>query len=404
MSQSVGEIRRQFRALDRRHRDLPVAYFDGPGGTQVPEPVIEAMADYLRHHNANTHWNYPTSHETDQLVGEAREAVADFLNASPEEVAFGLNMTTLTFHLARGLVRGWRAGDQIIVTELDHQGNVGPWEAIARDAGLVLVRIPFRVGDGTLDLDRLVGSIGPKTRLVAVGWASNALGSITDVRVVCQAARTAGAVSFVDAVHSAPHLLPDVARIECDYLGCSPYKFYGPHMGVLYGRKSLIESLDIPKLGPSPNASPERLETGTQNHEGIVGTRAAIDFLAGISPQGHRRASLVASYQVLHERAMTLFRRLWDGLGMVPGIRRFGQGPDGARTPTLGFVVDGVDSSRVATELAEQAVFVTHGDFYATTVVERLGLGDEGLVRAGCACYTTEGEIDRLVAGLKGLG
>ena len=404
MSQSVGEIRRQFRALDRRHRDLPVAYFDGPGGTQVPEPVIEAMADYLRHHNANTHWNYPTSHETDQLVGEAREAVADFLNASPEEVAFGLNMTTLTFHLARGLVRGWRAGDEIIVTELDHQGNVGPWEAIARDAGLVVVRIPFHGGDGTLDLDRLVGSIGPKTRLVAVGWASNALGSITDVRVACQAARTAGAVSFVDAVHSAPHLLPDVARIECDYLGCSPYKFYGPHLGVLYGRKSLIESLDIPKLGPSPNASPERLETGTQNHEGIVGTRAAIDFLAGISPQGNRRASLVASYQVLHERAMTLFRRLWDGLGMVPGIRRFGQGPDGARTPTLGFVVDGVDSSRVATELAEQAVFVTHGDFYATTVVERLGLGDEGLVRAGCACYTTEGEIDRLVAGLKGLG
>lgn len=404
MSQTVGEIRRQFRALDRRHRDLPVAYFDGPGGTQVPEPVIEAMADYLRHHNANTHWNYPTSRETDQLIGEAREAVADFLNASPEEVAFGLNMTTLTFHLARGLVRGWRAGDQIIVTELDHQGNVGPWEAIARDAGLVLVRIPFRVGDGTLDLDRLVGSIGPKTRLVAVGWASNALGSITDVRVVCQAARTAGAVSFVDAVHSAPHLLPDVAGIGCDYLGCSPYKFYGPHMGVLYGRKSLIESLDIPKLGPSPNASPERLETGTQNHEGIVGTRAAIDFLAGISPQGHRRASLVAGYQVLHARAMTLFRRLWDGVGLVPGIRRFGQGPDGARTPTLGFVVEGVDSSRVATELAEQAVFVTHGDFYATTVVERLGLSDEGLVRAGCACYTTEEEIDRLVAGLKGLG
>ncbi len=400
MSQSVGDLRRQFRALDRRHRGLPIAYFDGPGGTQVPEPVIEAMADYLRHHNANTHWNYPTSHETDQLIGEARQAVADFLNASPEEVAFGQNMTTLTFHLARGLVRGWRAGDEIIVTDLDHQGNVGPWEAIARDTGLVLVRIPFRAGDGTLDLDRLVGSIGPKTRLVAVGGASNALGSITDVRVACQAARAAGVVSFVDAVHLAPHLLPDVAHIGCDYLGCSPYKFYGPHIGVLYGRKSLIESLDIPKLGPSPNSSPERFETGTQNHEGIVGTRAAIDFLAGVSPQGDRRASLVASYHVLHERAMVLFRRLWDGVGMLPGIRRFGQGPDGARTPTLGFVVDGVDSSRVATQLAEQAVFVTHGDFYASTVVERLGLGAEGLVRAGCACYTKEEEIDRLVAGL----
>ena len=400
MNQSVEEIRRQFRALDRRHREIPVAYFDGPGGTQVPEPVIEAMADYLRHHNANTHWNYPTSHETDVMIAEARQAVADFLNASPEEVAFGPNMTTLTFHLARGLVRGWRAGDEIIVTELDHQGNVGPWEAIARDAGLVLVRIPFRTDDGTLDLDRLVGAIGPKTRLVAVGWASNALGSITDVRVACHAARSRGVVSFVDAVHSAPHLLPDVRAIDCDYLGCSPYKFYGPHMGILYGRRSLIESLDIPKLGPAPDSGPERLETGTQNHEGIAGTRAAIDFLAAVSPSGDRRTSLASSYRVLHDRGMALFRRLWDGVGAVPGVRRFGQGPDGARTPTLGFVVEGVRSSEVARHLAEQGVFVSHGDFYATTVIERLGLGEEGLVRAGCACYTTAAEVDRLIAAI----
>ena len=404
MSQSVGEIRGQFRALDRHHRGLPVAYFDGPGGTQVPEPVVDAMADYLRHHNANTHWNYPTSRETDRLIAESRQAVADFLNARPEEVAFGLNMTTLTFHLARGLVRGWKAGDEIIVTELDHQGNVGPWEAIARDAGLGLVRIPFRVEDGSLDLDRLVQSIGPKTRLVAVGWASNALGTITDVRVACQAAQARGVVSFVDAVHSAPHLLPDVVAIGCDYLGCSPYKFYGPHMGVLYGRHTLIEALDIPKLVPAPNASPERLETGTQNHEGIVGSRAAIDFLAAVSPAGDRRASLAAAYQVLHQRGMALFRRLWDGLGAVRGVRRFGPGPDGSRTPTLGFVVDGVRSSEVARRLADEAVFVSHGDFYATTVVERLGLGEEGLVRAGSACYTTEEEIDRLVAGVERLG
>ena len=403
MTQSVGEIRGRFRALDRSHQGHPAAYFDGPGGTQVPEPVIEAMADYLRYHNANTHWNYPTSHETDQMIGEARQAVADFLNASPEEVAFGLNMTTLTFHLARGLVRGWRAGDEIIVTELDHQGNVGPWEAIAKDGGLALVRIPFRAGDGTLDLDRLIQSIGPKTRLVAVGWASNALGTITDVGTVCRAARARGVLSFVDAVHSAPHLLPDVQAIGCDFLACSPYKFYGPHLGLLYGRKSLIESLDIPKLGPSPNTSPDRLETGTQSHEGIAGTRAAIDFIAGVSPDGGRRASLVASYQVLHERAMELFRRLWTGLEPVRGVRRFGLGPDQARTPTLGFVVDRVASRQVATRLAEQGVFVSHGDFYATTVVERLGLGEEGLVRAGCACYTTEQEIDRLVAGVRGL-
>ncbi len=404
MSQSVPDLRRQFRALDRLHHGIPVAYFDGPGGTQVPEPVIEAMADYLRHHNANTHWNYPSSHETDRLIGEARQAVADFLNASPEEVAFGLNMTTLTFHVARGLVRGWRAGDEIVVTELDHQGNVGPWEAIARDAGLTMVRVPFRVEDGTLDLDRLVDSIGPKTRLVAVGWASNALGTVTDVRVACDAARAQGALSFVDAVHSAPHVLPDVRAIGCDYLGCSPYKFYGPHMGILYGRRALIEALDIPKVRPAPDSSPDRLETGTQNHEGIVGTHAAIDFVAGVSPKGDRRASLVASYEVLHDRAMTLFRRLWEGLEDAPGVRRFGLGPDGARTPTLGFVIDRQRSGGVATRLAEQAVFVSHGNFYATAVVERLGLGDEGLVRAGCACYTTEEEIDRLIAAVRHLG
>ena len=403
MNQSVTEIRARFRALDRLHHGIPVAYFDGPGGTQVPEPVIEAMVDYLRHHNANTHWNYPTSHETDLMIGEARQAAADFLNASPEEVAFGLNMTSLTFHLARGLVRDWRAGDEIVVTELDHHGNVGPWEAIAREAGLVLVRIPFRTDDGTLDLDRLAGAIGPRTRMVAVGWASNALGTVTDVRMVCDAARAGGALSFIDAVHSAPHLLPDVRAIGCDYLACSPYKFYGTHLGMLYGRKTLFEGHDLPKVRPAPDSSPERVETGTQNLEGIAGTRAAIDFLAAVSPQPGRRASLVASYQVLHERAMALFHRLWEGLGDTPRVRRFGLGPDGPRTPTLGFVVDGVPSSRVATALAEQAIFVSHGHFYASTVVERLALGAEGLVRAGCACYTTEAEVDRLIEAVRGI-
>ncbi len=403
MIQTVEQIRSQFRALDRRHRDQPVAYFDGPGGTQVPEPVIEAMADYLRYHNANTHWNYPSSHETDQMIGEARQAVGEFLNAGPDEIAFGLNMTTLTFHLARGLVRGWRAGDEVIVTELDHQGNVGPWEAIAKDADLRIVRIPFRPGNGTLDLDRLVGSIGPKTRLVAIGWASNALGTVTDVAVACRAARAQGVTSFVDAVHSAPHVLPDVQAIGCDYLGCSPYKFYGPHMGVLFGRRSLIEKLDIPRVAPAPNTCPDRLETGTQSHEAIVGTRAAIDFLAAVSPATGRRASLEASYQVLHERASGLFQRMWDGIGAIPGVERFGLGPQGDRTPTLGFVVRGRRSSEVATLLAAQAVIVSHGGFYATSVIERLGLGDEGLVRAGCACYTTEGEVDRLIAGVRGL-
>jgi len=400
---SVAQIRAEFPALSRVHRGLPVAYFDGPGGTQVPRQVIDAMADYLRHHNANTHWEYPSSQETDQLLAEARETVGDFLNCRPAEVVFGLNMTTLTFHLARGLARKWGPGDEVIVTELDHHGNVGPWEAIAQDRGVTLHRIPFRLADGTLELERLIEAIGPRTRLVAVGWAANSLGTVTDVARVCRAARDRGAMSFVDAVHSAPHVLPDVAAIGCDYLACSPYKFYGPHLGVLFGRQALIESIDIPKLAPAPNDAPERLETGTQNHEGIVATKAALDFLAAIAPDESRRGSLQAGYQVLHERGMTLFRRLWEGISSLPRVRWFGLGPDGPRTPTLAFVIDGIPSSRVARHLADRALFASHGDFYAATVVERLGLGAEGLVRAGVACYTTEVEVDRLITAVSEL-
>ena len=397
-------IRAQFPALARLHRGHPVAYFDGPGGTQVPTAVIAAMGDYLAHHNANTHWNYPTSAETDELLAAARQAVADFLNASPTEVVFGNNMTTITYHLARGLGRGWGPGDRLVVTELDHHGNVGPWEAIAKDRGLVLDRVPFRVKDGTLDLDRVVGAIGSRTRLVAVGWASNALGTITDVGVACRAAAERGALSFVDAVHSAPHLLPDVAAIGCDFLACSPYKFYGPHTGVLFGRESLLRSVDIPRLDPAPNDPPDRLETGTQNHEGIVGIAAAVDFLAGVAPRANRRDALVAGYGLLHQRSQTLFDQLWTGLGGIARVRRFGPGPDHPRTPTIGFTVEGVPSSEVARRLADRGIFVSHGDFYAATVVERLGLGAEGLVRAGCACYTTEGEVGRLVEEVGRLG
>lgn len=394
---TTEEIRAAFPALRRIHGGRPVAYFDGPGGSQVPQCVIDAMADYLANHNANTHWNYPSSHETDEILMASRQTVADFLNAAPSEVVFGPNMTTLTFHLARALGRGMAGGDELVVTELDHHGNVGPWEAIARERGLVLRRVPFRLSDGTLDPARVLEVIGPRTRVVAVGGASNALGTVNDVAAVCRAARERGVLSFVDAVHYAPHVLPDVRAIGCDFLACSPYKFHGPHMGVLFGRHDLLASLDVPKLAPAPDGAPERLETGTQNHEGIAGTAAAIDFLAWIAPRESRRASLAAAFDLLHQRGVGLFQRLWDGVGAIPGVRRFGPGPDRPRTPTLGFVVDRVASSAVATHLASRGIFVSHGDFYATTVVERLGLGQEGLVRAGAACYTTADEVDRVV-------
>jgi cysteine desulfurase family protein (TIGR01976 family) len=395
--QPVEAIRAEFPALARSHHGELVAYFDGPGGTQVPRAVVEAMNDYLYHHNANTHWAYPTSAETDAAIDAARQVLADFLLATPAEIVFGLNMTSLTYHLGRGLGRGWDAGDEIIITELDHHANVAPWQALARERGIVLRPIPLRTADGTLDLDVLPRALGPRTRLVAVGMASNALGTVSDVSAICAKARHAGVLSFVDAVHAAPHLLIDVRAIGCDFLACSAYKFYGPHVGILYGRRELLESLDIPRLEPAPDTAPERLEPGTQNHEGIVGAAAAVEFLAGLGRGGSRRARLAAAYGELHRRGAALFRQLWDGLGEIPKVQRFGPPPDAPRTPTLGFVVKGRASTTVAQRLAAAGIYVSHGDFYAATVIERLALGPEGLVRAGMSCYSTADEVDRLI-------
>jgi cysteine desulfurase family protein (TIGR01976 family) len=400
---SVQMIRGRFPALARTHRGRAVAYFDGPGGTQVPEEVVDAMSGYLYHHNANTHWAYPTSIETDAMLGKARAAMADFLNATPDEIAFGLNMTSLTFHLARALGREWSAGDEVVVTELDHHGNVAPWQALARERGIVLRTLPLRVEDGTLDLGGLAKLLGSRTRLLAIGAASNVLGSITDVSAACSMARQAGALSFVDAVHAAPHTLLDMAAIGCDFLGCSAYKFYGPHVGILYGRKDRIEALDLPRLLPAPDTAPERLETGTQNHEGIVGAGAAVDFLAGLGTGANRRARLASAFSALHDRSAQLFGSMWEALSKEPRVRLYGPPPTARRTPTLSFTISGMDAETVARRLAERGLFLSHGDFYAPTVLERLGVLDAGLVRAGCACYTTAEEVERLIAAVRSL-
>jgi cysteine desulfurase family protein (TIGR01976 family) len=306
----VESIRSRFPALQRRHDGLPVAYFDGPGGTQVPQAVVDAMADYLLNHNANTHWAYPTSVETDEALAAARGALADFLGGRPTEVAFGANMTTLTFHLSRALGRGWAAGDEVVVTELDHHANVDPWRQLARDRDLVVRAVRFRTETGQLDMDDLASVLGPRTRLLAIGAASNALGTKSDVRRAADLAHAKGALVFVDAVHYAPHALVDVTALGADFLACSAYKFYGPHVGVLWGRQSLVETLDIPKLDPAPENAPDRVETGTQNHEGIVGAAAAVDFLASLSKRPDRRARLAASMATLHAREQKLVERL----------------------------------------------------------------------------------------------
>ena len=400
---SVETIRGHFPALARRHKGAPVAYFDGPGGTQVPQAVVEAIGDYLLHHNANTHWAYPTSIETDALIESAREALADFLGGRPSEIAFGANMTTLTFHLGRALARRFHEGDEIVVTELDHHANVDPWRQLAKEHALAVKTVPFRTATGQLELDALASAIGPRTRLVAIGAASNALGTINDVRRVADLAHAAGALVFVDAVHYAPHALVDVAALGADFLACSAYKFYGPHIGVLWGRQSLVDDLDLPKLEPAPEGSPENLETGTQNHEGIVGAAAAVEFLASLADGISRRARLQAAFTMLHARGQQLVERLWSGLREMDGVAVYGPPPSEPRTPTVSFTLRGVPSDDTARALAERAVFVSNGDFYATTAVARLGHGADGVVRAGCACYTTAQEVDRLLEGVREL-
>jgi cysteine desulfurase family protein (TIGR01976 family) len=397
---STQEIRRHFPALERQHRGHPVAYFDGPGGTQVPTSVADAVREYLLHHNANTHWLYPTSEETDELIAASRQALADLLGANPAEIAFGANMTTLTFHLARALGRGWGAGDEIVITELDHHANVAAWRVLERERGVTIRSVPFVPASGQLDWSALERALSPRTRLLAIGAASNALGTVTDVTRACALARDAGALTFVDAVHYAPHVLVDVQAIGCDFLACSAYKFYGPHIGVLYGRRERLEALDVPKLAPAPDTAPERMETGTLNHEGIVGAGAAVDFLASLGGTGTRRERLGRTFAALHRNGQELIARLWRGLETIPGVRLYGPRPGEPRTPTAGFTIEGRTTGEVATALAADSVFVSNGDFYAATVVERLGLAPDGLVRAGCACYTTSEEIDRLLAGV----
>ena len=414
----VAEIRQQFPALERVHNGYPVAYFDGPGGTQVPRYVVEQMSDYLYHHNANTHWAYPTSAETDAAIEHAREVCADFLNGSADEIVFGANMTTLTFHLSRALSLNYGSGDEIVVTELDHHANIDPWRRLAIERGVTIRTVRLDPETGQLNYEDLERFVGPKTRVVAIGAASNALGTINNLERIIELAHSAGALVFVDAVHYAPHALIDVKKLNCDFLGMSAYKFYGPHVGIVWAKGPLLREIDFPKLVPAPDYIPENAETGTQNQEGMVGAAAAIDFLAsvgGFRASSHggvprldsgirlsdrestRREALRSAFTTMHARNMQLFTRLWQGLSSIPRVTLYGPPPDSSRTPTLAFTIEGRTSTEAARRLAEKGLFLSHGDFYAATVVNRFGLEPEGFIRAGCACYTTEEEIDRLL-------
>ena len=399
---SVDAIRAQFPALERKHGGFPVAYFDGPGGTQVPRSVVAAMDDYLFHHNANTHWRYPTSAETDEMILGAREAFADFVFGRPDEIVFGLNMTTLTFHVARAIGRELGKGDEIVLTELDHHGNVAPWRALEKERGVTVKMAKMNLEYGVLDWQDYQRLLTPRTKVVAINAASNALGTFTGINQATKMAKAVGALVFVDAVHHAPHRPVDVKLFGCDFVAMSAYKFYGPHVGVLWGRRDVIESLDAPRLEPAPQESPERLETGTQNHEGIVGAGAAVDFIASLAIQAaNRRDGVLQALRGIEERNERLFEKLWDNLGEIDGITLYGPVPGGGRTPTVSFTLRGHSTDDIATSLARRGVFVSNGDFYAATIAERYGVGPGGFVRAGCSCYTTEEEIDRLIEGVR---
>ncbi len=401
----LERIRAEFPALRRTEGGRPVAYLDGPGGTQVPRAVPAAMTDYLLGHNANTHWAFPTSAETDALLAQSRRTIADLLNAEPDEIAFGANMTSLTFHLARALGRSLGPGDAVVVTELDHHANVDTWRALEVERGVSILRVKMVPETGHLDWDDLGRCLSDhRTRILAIGAASNALGTINDIGRAVAMARESEAMTFVDAVHYVPHQLVDVREWGCDFLACSAYKFYGPHVGILYGRRDRLARLNPPKLEPSPDTVPERLETGTQNHEGIVGAAAAVDYLASLASDGapaSRRERLRRVFAVLHERGRALTARLWNSLGSIDGVRLLGPPPEAPRTPTVSFTLGDRPSAEVSHRLAERGVFASHGHFYAATVARRLGVSEQGMVRIGCACYTTDEEIDRVVEGVR---
>lgn len=405
-SSLASKCRQQFPALARPIGGREVIYFDGPAGSQVPQRVIDAMTAYLQNKNANHGGHFATSQESDALLEQAHAAFADFLNvSSPEAVVFGANMTTLTFALSRALAQTWRAGDEIVVTRLDHDANTTPWVMAARDVGAKVRWVEIKQSDCTLDLDSLERQINPRTRLVAVGCASNAVGTVNPVEDICRLAHSAGAHVFLDAVHFAPHAMIRAADWHCDFIVCSAYKFFGPHVGILWGRPELLGELPAYKVQPAPNSLPGKWMTGTQNHEGIAGAFAAIGYLESLgqaaSPSvSTRRARLVAAYQQIAEHESELVAQLLEGLNELRKVRIWGiTAPDRLRErlPTVAITHRDLTPAEMARRLGAEGIFVWHGNFYALELSRALGLEPAGMLRIGLLHYNTVEEVQRLL-------
>lgn len=403
-------IRSQFPALSLEVAGFPAVFLDAPGGTQVPQAVVDAVGGVLVNANANTHGAFLTSQRVDEIIAAAHQAAADLLGCDADETVFGPNMTSLTFALSRSLGRELKPGDEIVLTYLDHDANFSPWKAV-EETGAVIRVADFRREDCTLEIDQLIGLINGKTKIVAVGYASNSVGSINDVARIAAAARDAGAWSFIDAVHYAPHGPIDVRAIGCDFLACSAYKFYGPHQGILYGRRELLQRLRPYKVRPASEAAPWRWETGTQNHEAMAGVTAAIDYLAALGARlgetGARRRQIQRAMLATSVYERRLSEKLIAGLLDIPSVEFFGiREPErfAHRTPTVAIRVRGLSPRDVAERLAEQGFFVWEGNYYALNLSERLGVESSGgMVRIGCAHYNTLAEIDRLLAAIAAL-
>lgn len=404
MSFPIDAVRARFPALDHR------AFFDAPGGTQVCAPAIERMVGHLHAGTANAGGAFATSRAVDRLSEEAHHAMADLLGGRAEEIAFGPNMTSLTFAVSRALSREWSAGDNLVVTRLDHDANAAPWLAVAADRALEVRWIDFDPDTGRLNLDALPDVLDARTRLVAVGAASNALGTLNDVQGIVATVRAhSAALVYVDAVQSVPHVRTDVVALGCDLLACSPYKFFGPHQGVLWGRADLLERIEAYKVRPASTHGAHRFETGTPSFEGQAGVLGTIDYLEWLGREvdpaaNSRRARLLAAMQASAAHEHLLGERLLAGLADLPGLRLYGPPTMEARVPTFAFTLAGHHPDAVAQHLASRDIFAWSGHFYAVEVIRRLGLEDRGgLVRVGLCHYSTADEVDRLTAALQEL-
>ena len=404
----IAWVREQFPSLKLQVNGHAAAFLDGPAGTQVPKQVMDAVQNYFLTANANTNGAFLTSRRTDEMILSARAAMADFFNCDRDEVVFGQDMTTMTFALARAIGRELKSGDEIVVTTLDHDANVAPWRAL-EEKGVVIRQVDIRESDCTLDMENLRHKLSAKTKLVAVGYASNIVGTINPVAEITKLAHAAGALMFVDAVHYAPHGLIDVKALDCDFLACSPYKFFGPHMGTLYGKRQHLEKFKPYKVRPATNTPPESWETGTQVQELIAGIGAAVDYIAELGRHSDagvksRRAALQAAYRATHQYESGLLTQLISGLPAIPGMRIFGitdrQRFD-ERCSTLSFRLGDHHPTKIAAFLGERGIFTWDGNFYALNLSERLGVEQHGgVLRVGLVHYNTAEEVDRLLAAL----